>query len=109
MQALKFLVIGMAVLIFAGLAVVIVTIAKRGGTERPGFGEARVALPQGNAVVETAVSGDRIVLRLRGADGGQRLLLIDAATGKAIGTIELGITPVAPAVPPGAAPVPARP
>jgi len=108
MQALKFLVIGMAVLIFAGLALVIVTIANRGGTERPGFGDARVALPQGNAVVETAVSGDRIVLRLRGADGGQRLLLINAVTGTAIGTIELGITPVPPEVP-TAAPAPARP
>jgi hypothetical protein len=96
MQALKFLVVGMGVLIFAGLIVVVVTIVSRGGIERPGFGTARVALPPGNAVVETAVSGDRIVLRLRGADGGQRLLLIDAATGKAQGTIELGITPVAP-------------
>ena len=96
MQALKFLVVGMGVLIVAGITVVVVTIAGRGGIERPGFGTVRVALPQGNAVVETAVSGDRIVLRLRGADGGQRLLLIDAGTGKALGTVELGITPVAP-------------
>lgn len=99
MQGLKFLVIGMGVLIVIGLVVVIVTVATRGGAGRDGFGTARVELPPGNAVVESSASGDRILLRLRGADGGQRLMLIDARTARVIGTVELGTVPVAPEIP----------
>ena len=92
MRALKALVIGMGVLIVAGLATVVVTIANRTlDTDRPPT-EAAFALPDGAAVLETALDGDRVALRLRLADGTTAIHVFDLATGRrvAVARIEEG-------------------
>ena len=84
MRALKALVIGMGVLIVVGLVVVVVTIANRtldGGTPPT---EAALALPDGAEVLETALAGDRIALRLRLADGTRAIHVFDLATGRRV-------------------------
>lgn len=110
MQALKALVIVLGVMIVAGIAVIGVTIYHRatnlvnspvpGSTEPavrtgfgpgfgPGFGRVALDLPPGSRVVEMTAEGDRLILRLRLADGGRRILILDMATGKRLGTFEL--------------------
>ena len=110
MQALKALVIILGVMIVAGIAVIGVTIYHRatnlvnspvpGSTEPavrtgfgpgfgPGFGRVALDLPPGSRVVEMTAEGDRLILRLRLADGGRQILILDMATGKRLGTFEL--------------------
>ena len=91
MRALKGLVIVMGALIVAGLVTVVVTIANRtvdGGAAT----EAAFALPAGAEVLETALDGGRIALRLRLADGTAAIHVFDLATGRraAIARIEGG-------------------
>ena len=89
MRALKALVIGMGVLIAAGLATVVVTIANRtldgGGPPT----EAAFALPPGAEVLETALDGDRIALRLRLPDGTTAIHVFDLATGRRVATARI--------------------
>lgn len=101
MRALKILVVAMGVLLVLGVAVVIATIAYRvihaststaAGTPPPasrGFGSASVSLPPGARVVEMRGVGAKLVLRVERPDGTEALLVIDAETGNALGTIEL--------------------
>lgn len=106
MKALKALVIILGVMIVAGIAVIGVTIYHRatnlvnspvpGSTEPavrtgfgPGFGRVALDLPPGSRVVEMTAEGDRLILRLRLADGGRQILILDMATGKRLGTFEL--------------------
>lgn len=96
MRALKTLVIGMAVLIFACVVILIVGIVEKAGefdgeppAEAAGFQAARIALPTGATVEETHLDGDRILVRLKLADGTARLIVVSAATGKQTGTIDL--------------------
>lgn len=98
-QALKFLVIFMGVLIFAGLAIVVVTLATRNGNEDTadvsdaaadaGFGTVEAGLPPGSRVVDMATEGDRLVLHVRLPDGGEQILVLDLATGRVLGTIDV--------------------
>ncbi len=106
MQALKALVIVLGVMIVAGIAVIGMTIyhratnlvnspeprpaepAVRTGLG-PGVGKMALELPAGSRVVEMTAEGDRLILRLRLADGGRRILILDMATGKRLGTFEL--------------------
>ena len=110
MQVLKTLVIVLGVMIVAGIAVIGVTIYHRAtnpvnspvppsakpSTEPvvrtgpgPGFGKVALDLPPGSRIVETTAEGDRLILRLRLADGGWQILILDMATGKRLGTFEL--------------------
>ncbi len=86
MRALKALVIGMGVLIAAGLITVVVTIADRtldgGGPPT----EAALAIPPGAEVLETALDGGRIALRLRLPGGAQAIHVFDLATGERVAT-----------------------
>ena len=90
MRALKALVIGMAVLIAAGLIVVAVTIANRtlDGGKRPT--EAAFALPDGAEVLETALDGNRVALRLRLPGGAETIHVFDLATGRRVATARIG-------------------
>lgn len=91
MRALKGLVIGMGVLIAAGLVVVGVTIANRtldGGP--PGVAtDAAFALPAGAEVLETALDGGRVALRIRLAGGGTAIHVFDLATGERVATARI--------------------
>ena len=92
MRALKALVIGMGVLIVAGLVTVVVTIANRTlDADRPPT-EAAFAIPPGAEVLETALDGGRMALRLRLPDGTAAIHVFDLATGRrvAVARIEEG-------------------
>ncbi len=54
--------------------------------------EARIALPPGYRVTATALDGDRALLTLAAPDGSASLLLVDLASGAALGryTLEPG-------------------
>ena len=114
MKALKVSVVLMGVLILAGLAVVAITVARRGsaptapaessrlapplappmaGTAPAGFGEATVTIPAGFAPVETRAEGDRLLIRLEGPGHAARILVIDLRTGRALGTVVLAPPP----------------
>ncbi len=118
MQVLKALVIVLGVMIVAGIAVVGVTIYHRttnpvnspvpdstepaakpateptvrtgpGAGFGPGFGKVVLDLPPGSRIVEMTAEDARLILRLRLADGGRQILILDMATGKRLGTFEL--------------------
>lgn len=118
MQTLKTLVIVLGVMIVAGIAVIGVTIYHRAtnlvnspvpaSTEPaakpsaepdvrtgpgpgfgPGFGKVGLDLPSGSRIVEMTAEDGRLILRLRLADGGWQILILDMATGKRLGTFEL--------------------
>jgi hypothetical protein len=104
MRGLKALVVGLGVLVLIGMAVVVVTIANRIGdggppadraapAERPAgtprFAPATVAVPRDARVVETVVGVGRIIVRLDLPGGRTRLVVIDAATGREAGAVDL--------------------
>src|SRR5581483_5592572 len=95
MAALKLLVSVMGALIVVGVGVLIWGVATRLDLSRAGF-EAKLALPAGAKVVDMTASGDRLVLRLVLPDAAERLLVVDIAHGKPLGTLEL-TQPAAPA------------
>ena len=106
MPALKALVIAMAVLIVAGLAVVVVEIATRLGTGRPeppaaAPGTLRLAVPEGARIMETVLDGGRIALRLALPDGTARIAVYDLATGRPLA--DLAVEPSGGPPPAGAA------
>ena len=109
MKLLKASVIIMGVLILVGLTVIVVVIVGRyGGSGAPGaassagsqapsvaapvargFGERFVVIPRGAEAVETRLDGNRLVVRLRLADGAAALLMLDATTGERLGLVRL--------------------
>jgi hypothetical protein len=102
MQALKALVIAMGVLIVAGLAVVAVTLYKRGtqyvadagpaapagAPAAPGFGTKEVAIPAGATVRRVSAEGDRLVVELDLANGAPGVVVIDLRDGSVLGRID---------------------
>lgn len=113
MKALKALVIVMGGLILVGLAVVIVTVARRAGApaDRPeaaapgmppagvspplagaapfAFGAVRVPVPHGFAYDGVEAEAGRLLVRLRARDGRGRIVVLDLATGRPLGTVEV--------------------
>ena len=100
-RGLKALVIGMGVLIVVGVIGLAVAIYQRGqvldqraaeSRSAPAlrsFGVRRLALPAGAEIIETVAEGDRLILRVRGEDGAQRIVAIDLVSGETLGTILL--------------------
>ena len=80
----------MGVAIVAGFIVIAVTIFTRSSNTvgRSGGFRTEVVVPAGELVGVTA-GGSQIVLRYRTADGVERLVLVDQATGRAVGTVTL--------------------
>ncbi len=105
MRALKALVIIMAILIAAGIAVLVVMAVERGrqvmapgaepapATAPRAFGERNVEIPEGARVLGLTAEGERLVLRLGLVGGGERLLVIDMGSGETLGTLTLGQPP----------------
>ena len=50
-------------------------------------------MPANGTVMDTVAAGDRVVLRYRMGDGSERLVIVNARTGKPAGTINLVPTP----------------
>ncbi|GAB4374694.1 MAG: hypothetical protein Kow00114_37440 [Kiloniellaceae bacterium] len=117
MQALKALVIFMAVLIVAGMALLVYGLITRTGggdgaqqaaapaapataTAIPGaappgtplapFGALDIAVPDGCSLAASELAGDRLVVRFTGqpARGCQLLVIVDLASGREIGRVK---------------------
>ncbi|MGF1595015.1 MAG: hypothetical protein ACFCUW_17170 [Kiloniellaceae bacterium] len=98
MQALKALVIFMAVLIVAGMALLVYGLVTRGGDggSGAGFGGGAggpatldLAVPEGCAIAGTELNGERLVIRLDGLAERdcQQVLVVDLAGGRLLGRI----------------------
>jgi hypothetical protein len=97
---LKLVVIGLGV-VFLGLAVLLVVLILTGGPKRQGpvtgplaAGEAAVAdrvltLPKNSRVTDVLASGNRIVVRVRLADGTERLYALDGESLRPLGSMTL--------------------
>jgi hypothetical protein len=102
MRALKVLVIVMGVLLIAGIVALGFAVQYRMNHPRPtptvggpAIGPAGAAnaqtldLPQGAKVVGAEASGDRLVVRVELAGGGQELIIVNLATGAPVATVTL--------------------
>jgi hypothetical protein len=92
MRALKALVIGMAVLIFAGTILVIATILGRlgGNGSEAGFATQGLGLADSCRLAETTAVDGRLALRFEGPapDGCRVLVLVDPDSGAVHGRID---------------------
>jgi hypothetical protein len=93
-RGLKVLVVVMGLMLVGGTAVLIAAIIARAGNRAaevraPRFERAVIELPEGARVLGTEAAGERLVVRIALAAGGEQLLLIDARNGERLGTIEL--------------------
>jgi len=95
MRALKVLVVVMGVALVAGTVALVVAVMAR--VERRGGAAASMSaraeplhsdLPAGSRIVGTELEGDRLVVHVALADGGEALYLFDARTGSALAVIE---------------------
>ncbi|HXE17155.1 MAG TPA: hypothetical protein VN632_07990 [Stellaceae bacterium] len=100
MRALKILVIAMGVLLVAGVAALGVGIAWRLHHPRIATASPRtviapagmprsVVLPTGAKLIAAQNDGDRVMLRLSLAEGGEELMLVDWKTGAVLSTLNL--------------------
>lgn len=86
-MGLKALVIGMGVLIVAGVAVVLVTIVNRSVAPKA-TGETRWQLPPGAEIGDWRVAGDDLVVRLE-QDGAVLFWTFDRRSGQRLGEVRL--------------------
>lgn len=101
MQALKVLVVVMAMMIVAGIAVIGTTIATRMNQARqpevpkgqPAFGDVEVPLPAGARVVWATVDAGRLVVHLQSTGEGARFEVVDLTTGSRLGSVRVGAGP----------------
>jgi hypothetical protein len=107
MRALKALVIGMGVLIVAGLGVVVYAVVDRLGAPEetaaapPATPEAQrtaasktlrnlhITLPAGTQIVSTSLGDGQLLLRLRNAEGMETLEIFDTETGRRLRRIAI--------------------
>ncbi len=93
MQALKALVIVLGVLLVGSAGLVLGVIVDRVNQPPapPGqdLAHAVVNLPAGARVLSADAAGDRLMVRVALAEGGEALILLDAKSGARLGTIEL--------------------
>lgn len=89
MIMLKSLVIGMGVLIVAGLALIVATVVGRMDMRR-GEASAVWAVPDGAAMDGWEVGDGHLVVHLRDNEGNHLFWTFDAATGRRLAEIRLG-------------------
>ncbi|MGH6619420.1 MAG: hypothetical protein ACREF6_07740 [Alphaproteobacteria bacterium] len=107
MQALKALVIGMGILIIAGMAILVYGLSSKFGsnmaakdTRQDGrqdvgqntaaaFGTIRAALPAGASVESAQMQDGKVMVFLAMPDGGVQLMVFRLSDGRQTGTIEL--------------------
>ena len=98
LKTLKILVIVMGILIIAGVTVVVVTIANRMSAKSDKrsagahtLGKIEVGLPPGSRVISVSSDQGRLNVHLEDGSGRASVLVLDAVTGRPIGTIDFGI------------------
>jgi hypothetical protein len=98
MRALKILVIVMGLLLVAGTVAMVAAVASRLNHPPPPAAALTndIALPAGAKIAGTEISGDRLVVRIARADGGEDVLIFNLATGARTASISLHATPTAP-------------
>jgi hypothetical protein len=98
MRALKAAVVIMGVLIIAGTVTLAVVIANRlsSRTAPPVAIEASLNQPAGTRIVGVAGAGDRVAVHVTGGGLPDRILLVETARGRVVGTL----VPEAPAAVP---------
>jgi hypothetical protein len=100
MRALKVLVVVMGVLLVAGIVALGFAVDYRMNHPRPAAAPAvastpggptarTIDLPTGARVVGAEASGDRLVVRVELAAGGEQLIVVDLATGTPVSTVTL--------------------
>ncbi len=88
MLALKALVIGMGVLIVAGVAVIGATLVGRMSPQTGSIATLTLDEPPGSRIVGTSMAPDRIAITLQGG-GPDRVALVDTKTGHLLGHVAL--------------------
>jgi hypothetical protein len=99
MQALKALVILMAVLILAGMGLLVYGLVTQGGKGEAGnagaemaagFGALDLPVPEGCSIAGTELAGSRLVLRFDGLAerGCQQVVIVDLASGRILGRVK---------------------
>ncbi|WP_027285978.1 DUF6476 family protein [Rubritepida flocculans] len=86
MQALKFLVVAMGVLIVAGTVTLIVFLVQRAGGREgaASLPPINLDLPPGSRILSVAGAGDRFAVLVQRPDG-ERVLFLDARSGRVVG------------------------
>jgi hypothetical protein len=79
----------MGVLIVVGVGVLAWGLATRLDLSRPMAVDGRVTLPREAKVLDMTASGDRLVLRVALPDNSERLVIVDLARGRQLGSLEL--------------------
>ncbi|HAA92628.1 MAG TPA: hypothetical protein DCS82_03030 [Rhodospirillaceae bacterium] len=97
LQALKFLVVFMGLMIFVGLGFLAYGIAAKFTGGSTGLATTAnpvsFSLPKGATIRETTLDGERVLLRLVFPDGSRRLMIFNIVTGQQISSIELKNAP----------------
>lgn len=97
MQALKTLVIFMAVLIVLGLALLAYGLFGRMSKTQGvgGFGEVALPLPAGCVLADARAEGERLIVRSDGPveRGCQAVVVVDMASGRVLGRVAVGAAP----------------
>jgi len=91
MQAIKALVIGMGVLIVAGMIVLVYGVTTKFGktspaSKTPDVGEVNVTLPPGSEVLDARLDGGTLVVRVRDGAGVTRVILFRREDGRRVGS-----------------------
>lgn len=92
-RALKLLVIGMTVLLVGGLVLLAVGMARTASKMSAELGDVPVSVPAGSSLIGVTADSGRLYLALRHGDGGQEVLVLDAASGRTLGRLDLAATP----------------
>jgi hypothetical protein len=83
-----FAVVGMGVLIVAGLATIAVVITNRMSGGPGGIASAVLEEPAGTRIAGASLAPDRLALQLQGG-GPDRVLVVDTKTGRVLGRVTL--------------------
>lgn len=90
MQALKFLVVAMGVLIVAGTVTLVVVLVQRaGGNTAASLPPMSLNLPVGSRILGIAGAKDHFAVHVQRPDG-DRILLLDPSSGRVVGEVTPG-------------------
>lgn len=96
---LKPLVIGLSIVFFGGLLLLVVLIATGAHLKRTpapvapptAIADRSITLPKNSRVTDVLASGNRILLRVRLADGSERLYALDGASLQPLGSVTIQV------------------